>query len=142
MTEVRYVREHLKKGIGPTRTDFDPGWHLNFNNDAIRKVHSWELDRMLKFTCNVVFYYRHFPFIWRCATIGPLEKGSMLHHWDVDAYRGISHVHQGEKFIEVLIFYRMRYVVGDGISDYQSGGVLGVELCNSLFALLKISRFF
>ena len=37
MAEVRYVRAHLKKGIETTRTNFDSGWHMNFNNDAIKK---------------------------------------------------------------------------------------------------------
>ena len=119
MAEVRYVREHLKKGIGPTRTTFDEGWHKNFNNDAIRKVHSHELDRMLKFTCNVVFYYRHFPFLWRCATISALDKSSKIDYWDMESYRGISHILQGGKLLENLIFYRMRYVAG--VTQKDSG---------------------
>ena len=122
MTEIRYVRQHLKKRIGPTRTTCETGWNKNFNNDHIRKLHSFELDRHLKFVANTIFYYRYFPLNYRCATIFPLEKANKLNLWDKESYRGISNNHQGAMFVESLIFYRIRYVAGNKISEFQSGG--------------------
>ena len=90
---------------------------------------------MLKFVCNVIFYYRHFPFIWRCGTISALEKSLKVDFWDLETYRGITHTHQGGKFVEILIFYRVRYTVGDNISKYQSGGR---ARCGAVQQLIRI----
>ena len=123
LREVRYVRENLKKGIGSTRVQSDTGWDANFNNDHIRKVNSRGLDNVLKLVGNAIFHFRYFPDAWRSATIVALAKA------------GISHVHQGGKFMEMLIFYRLRYVAVTTISKFQSGGR---ARCGSVQQLIRI----
>ena len=48
LTEVRYVRMHLKRTIVPTSKNFETGWDVKYNNDHIRKVDSIGIDNMLK----------------------------------------------------------------------------------------------
>jgi len=86
MLEIRYVRQHLKKRIGPTKVTFDTGWNKNSNNDHIRKVNSRALDEHLRFVTNMIFHYRYFPRNYRSATIFALEKANKLDLWDKESY--------------------------------------------------------
>ena len=88
----------------------------------IRKLDSPGVDKMFSFVFNLFFLNGYWPLLWRQATIFPLIKGGIRDAWNAAHYRGISIIDTIGKFLERLIFFRIRQICGKQIHENQSGG--------------------
>ena len=113
LAETRFVRQGLKKGVGSS----------GINNDHIRKLTCSGIDKIFCFVFNLFFLHGYWPIGWRQATIFPLIKGGIRDAWNAAHYRGISIIDTVAKFLERLVYFRMKDICCSSIHSSQSGGL-------------------
>ena len=134
LLEVAVVRHSMKKGVGS----------VGLNNDHLRKLNSNGVDFGFQFIANISWDLAYPYLDWRTSFVYPLHKGKHLDRALASSYRPISHSHTVGKWMESLVFARLKAVAESHIVPYQAGGMAQngaihqlIRVCETLQTLLS-----
>ena len=111
--EVSIIRRSMKKGVGS----------VGLNNEHLRKLDSPNVDFGFQILANLSWAVAYPYLEWRTCFVRPLYKGKGLERFLKGSYRPISNSHTVGKWMESLIWVRLKHVAGSVIVPYQAGGM-------------------
>ena len=111
--EVSVARRSLKKGVGS----------IGLKHDHLRKLQSTNVDFAFQFLANLSWTIAYPYLDWRTSIIRPLHKGKGLDRAIKFSYRPIGNSHTVGKWMDVVVYTRLKYIALDAIVPYQAGGM-------------------
>ena len=111
--EVSTIRRSMKKEVGS----------VGLNNEHLRKLDSPNVDFGFQILANLSWAVAYPYLEWRTCFVRPLYKGKGLERFLKSSYRPISNSHTVGKWMESLIWVRLKHVAGSVIVPYQAGGM-------------------